>query len=1587
MLFIIITATIVVNTDWGQNFIISRVSGKLSRNLNVKFEIKHISFSLFNKMNIEGVLMENSKKDTLLYAGNIQVRITDWFFFKKKAELKYVSLENAIFNLYRSDSVWNYQFILDYLNKGSSTGNKGALVFDLKKLDLRNISFSQKDEWRGENMLLQLDALNLDGREINFNTKKVDIKSINFTSPFFYIKNYQGNKPKKINLDTEEESDTVLKIDSLLKWNADGWLVQIDNLKIKDGVFKNEKESSTPYFTYFDGRFFEFNSINGNIKNIHWLKDTILSTVELKAKERSGFEVQSLIANLKFTPKQMAFDSLEIKTNKSIIRNSFSMNYADLSEFSDFIDKVRLTADFENSEIDSDDIAFFAPALENWKKKISVSGKVRGTIEDLSGSNMKIMAGSNTLLNGDISLTGLPDINRTFIDFQADNFQTTYTDAVTFIPALRSITTPRLQNISSLHFTGNFTGFLRDFVTYGTIQTNLGSISSDINMKLPEGRDPFYSGKIESSNFSLGQFLNDPRIGTISFASEVVGKGFKWNNLAANLDAKIHDVVYNKYHYKNIIAKGALNNKVFNGDFSINDSNAVLSLNGIVSLSDTKPKFNFLADVSKVNLKQLNLSKENYSFKGKFDFDFSGSSLDDFLGKAKITEGSFFKDEKSFSLDSFILNSSYHNGVKQLSVSSNEIEGNINGEFSVKELPDAFMLFLNKYYPSYIKAPKRKIADQAFTFSFRTNYISDFINLVDSNLVGFNGSEIKGRLNTKESLFELNTELPSFSYKNYEFENIKINGKGNLDNLSVTGMIDNWKANDSLSFPFTRIDLDSKNDSTDFRIITESNNKNIPGGSIRAFVRTYEDGLSIRFDSSHFILNSKIWSIEKDGELDIRSNTVSHGEIILRESNQEISIKTLPSDLGNWNDIRIDLKNFNIGDVTQLLIKSNSIEGLVTGSIIIEDPVNSFNVVSDIQTDQLRLDSDSIGQMKAHIFYNNKTGKLAVKGQSLNPDEKLNVDLDMFLKGLSSDPEDVISITPENYPIQIVERFIGDLFTDLQGKATGQLKIIGKGNKSKYVGKVNIKEAGLKVIFTNCFYKIADTEIQFREDALDLGSIKLIDTLTRNTATLSKGLIKHDSWRNMVFDIKAEVDNRPMLLLNTAFSDNQNFYGIAKGTGSFALTGPQANMQMKIVGAASATDSAYITIPNTTSRESGIADFLIERKYGREMADSMIRSNETNITYDVDITANPMVNIKVVLDELTNDEIRGRGEGNLRILSGTSEPLTMRGRYNINEGSYRFSFQSFFKKPFELKEDAGNYIEWNGDPYHPTVKIDAVYKTEKKVDFTPLISGVTNISNGSGIRDYVYVVANLSGDLFKPDIKFTLDFPPESPPKQDLSISFILDQLQQNENELNKQVAFLVVFNSFAPSDVGSSLGISSGVDLVVNSISGLLSSQINKVLNNVLSNKLKISGLYVNFSGSLYDPNPFGEGNSGFSYDRTNLNLAIGKSFFDNRVVLTFEGSYDVPFQSSTTQLKSDVLTNFTTEFLLNQSGTIRATIFYKENVDFLSGTSTAGNNKSRRYGGSLAYRKEFNKLSQLFGKKRIKPASLNPEEKKEGQ
>ena len=740
---------------------------------------------------------------------------------------------------------------------------------------------------------------------------------------------------------------------------------------------------------------------------------------------------------------------------------------------------------------------------------------------------------------------------------------------------------------------------------------------------------------------------------------------------------------------------------------------------------------------------------------------------------------------------------------------------------------------------------------------------------------------------------------------------------------------------------------------------------------------TYTDGVKIDFDTSSFVLNSKTWTIDKGGELSFRRNTKAAGEVVLRESNQEIKLRTVPSDEGNWNDLMVDLANVNIGDISPYFIRKWSMEGLISGSGKVENPGEKMIASGDFKTQYFRLNNDSLGELNINkIVYDNRTGNLQTHVTNTDKQHVIDATVNVYVKGQHED--NLISIETKDYQLKILETFLGNLFSDIQGYATGKLDIKGDFSRLNYVGKARLRDAGLKVKFTQVFYKIKDTDIELKEHEIDFGTLKLYDTVTRNTASFS-GSIQHDSWKNMFFDLEARVDGNPMTLLNTTASDNSSFYGHAVGTGSMILVGPQTDMALVIDAKASEKDSSHITIPPAKTRSLGMADFMIERTYGHSQNDSMIVSAGSKITYDIDLTADPHTTIEVILDEVTGDVIKGRGRGTLNIHSGTTEPLTLNGNYFLDEGYYLFTFQSFFKRPFVLRKDGNNYIKWSGDPNKAIIHFDAQY-TAEEVSFAPLAS-LLETKKIQTIRDDVYVIVTMSGELFQPKFDFKLEFPPSSVAITDPALAFNLNQIENNPNEINKQVTYLIVFNSFAPVEnqggptaASASTSIGSALnELAYSTISSLLFNELNKKFSNILAKIFKDDKLKANISGSVYNRN-FVDPTSGnnFNPNASNVNITLSRALFNDRFIITAGSTMDIPLQQQLEQ-KFQFLPDVTMEWLMNTTGTIRATFFYRQNLDFLSDPTNNQTSRNRKIGSSLSYRKEFDHLGDLF-KRRFK-------------
>ncbi len=1565
LLGLVLLIWLLLQTEKVQNFIASKATTYLSRELKTEVKIKHVSFALFNRMDLNKILIRDRQKDTLLYAGALKVRITDWFFLKSTADLKYIGLEDAIINQTRSDSIWNYQFIVDYFSVPKSSDTSKGITLNIQKVDFKKVTFIKKDFWIGQNAVIKTGSMLLDAQKVDFITGDILINSVQLDKPYYSIYNYKGLKPPK-----KKPFKTVN--DSAMYFNQAGIKVLVDKCNITNGFFAIQNGESKSVNNVFDGTNIRVSNIFGDISSFAFINDTVTARVDVKAVERSGFTVKQLKANFKLTPQIMQFSNLLIQTPQSRLTDYYAMRYKSFnSDFASYVTNVAMDLKLKNASINSDDIAYFAPSLKKWKQRLTGSVNFHGTVSDFKVNDLFLRNNTNTYVSGDLAMKGLPDVNRTTIKFSDAIVQTNSREISFIYPEINHITKPNLAALGNVRFAGNFTGTFKDFAAKGNFTSALGAMYADLSMNFTKSQ-PSYRGNLTTSRFDIGKFIGVNGLGNVSFTGDVEGYSFVLDKLNAKINGNFSSLEFNNYTYSNLKFNGTVEKSRFNGEFIADDPNFNFTSSVLVDLSGKIPTINVLGDLQNMNLKNLNFLKENVEVTGLFDLNYAGRNIDEFIGSAKILNASVLHNGLRLDFDSLSVNSYYDTeGDRVLSAESNEFDIMVKGEYNIMELPNNFQAFLSNYYPAYIKPPRKIPVNQQFVLTANTRNFDKYARVLDSNLTGLSNATIIGSINTVGArTFTLTADVPFIKYKNYKLEGAIINGRGTTDTLNVIGNIDRINIKDSLYFPNTQLSIISSHDHSVVKLATSAN-INLNKAELNADVFTLADGVRINFQPSAFVLNDKQWDLEKQGELVILKKFTSAHNVKFVQGFQEISFET-EENAENTSNLVARLKDVDMGDFMPLFLRKPMIEGIANGNVYLRDFYGNFNAQADINASQFRMDNDSVGIVKLSADYSSRSG--IVDFDVLSENEKYDFSASgMYnIKDSAGSPLNT-TVQLKNAKINFINQFLGSLFSDITGLATGVITLRGNINAPVVTGKVLLRQGEITVNFTKVRYFIDSAIFNFREDAIDFGEFAITDS--RGNAGLVTGVLYEKGFQDMRFDLNFSSDK--LLLLDTKPLDNESFYGKIIGQASLSLKGPEDDMHMVISG--EINDSSQIYIPTSDGGESTDANFIVFKKYGTAI-EEIVASSESNLTIDVDVTANNKAQIDVILDELTGDIIKATGNGRLQIHMPANGDMTMKGRYNIEGGKYDFNFQSLVKKPFELMQGANSYIEWNGDPFDAQINIDALY-TAKNVSLGSLVSS-SGLNLGGTVQGYkgdIYVIAKLTGRLTQPDIRFRLDFPQGSPIKNDDNFNLFLSKLQSDDNEMLKQVTWLIVFGSFSP--YGS---ISATSDLArntgINTISQKIASEVNKLVSNFLFRLTGDKSLRFDIGTQTYSSATlFNNGTSGSNnaLDRQSVNLKLNQSLLNGKLLITFGGDLDFNLTSSSAAQTGNFqwLPDISAQIILSKSGNLKAIVFNRSSLDVYGGAI----GRRTRQGVSISYSMDIDS-DKLYGDK---PRTLKSQRK----
>jgi hypothetical protein len=747
-------------------------------------------------------------------------------------------------------------------------------------------------------------------------------------------------------------------------------------------------------------------------------------------------------------------------------------------------------------------------------------------------------------------------------------------------------------------------------------------------------------GSVETQQFNLGKFLAIPNLGNVSFKGEVEGKSFQLDKVATRVNGNFSALTYKDYTYTNLAFNGEIKQKNFKGDFTADDPNFNFTSTIVVDLNQSAPSFNVLGDLQLVNLKALGFTKDSVSITGLFDLNFQGHNIDDFLGYAKILNATVVHNSQHLDFDSLAVTAALDSAGKKLTIGSNEFLVSVEGQYSILELPQSFQSFLYHYYPSYINPPRTQLSNQNFTATISTGQFERYARLLDSNFSGFNNAFLSGRISTREgNRFDLDVKIASAKYKHYSLEDAFMTGDGNNDSLLLTGNIGKIYVSDSMYFPNTKISISSSNDLSHVQLATSANTT-LNDAQLEADVRTMPDGVAINFRPSSFVLNDKKWNLQNQGEVVVTKNFASAKNMKFTQGFQEIAVESVEEEGGTANTLAVRLKDVNLGDIIPLFVQRPLMEGIANGTVYLRDIYTKLRVEAEIKASQFRLNNDSIGVVNINSKYNTAEGKVLFNIASNNHNFVLNAE-GMYNTKDSTHNALQTTMKLDHAKVGFLNSFLGNLFGDITGLATGTINLHGDFKNLHLVGAAHLDSGALTVKYTQVRYLIPSADFVFKEDGIDFGTFEIKDKFG-NTGNV-RGRLFENGFKDNRFDFDLSTDK--LLLIDTKAKDNDNFYGTAIGRGSLTLKGPQENMRMTIT--AEANDFSHVYIPTSTSKKSADADFIVFKQYGLQVQPEA--ESTTHLNIDLTLTATNYVTISVILDELTGDVIEATGNGRLLI--------------------------------------------------------------------------------------------------------------------------------------------------------------------------------------------------------------------------------------------------------------------------------------------------------------------------------------------------
>lgn len=1451
-----------------------------------------------------------------------------------------LDLENLLFNLEDielSDTNITYKQTKSIVEKDSEQTALPFVVVD--NLELHNVKANYTSIPDGVMANLTLGDFVLEIPKAHLTKREVEVGLFSLKNSDIALQILNAEP-------TPIDSDKVATKNTNFSWPD--FLIEADNIILENNAIQYRFGNDSTTIGQFNPNDIFLSHLGLVVKDLNYRpKNMDLMLDRLSFEDKSGFQLRNLNFKAELDNNRASISGLQLKTNASWLEANLNMEYKSMDELINSSEMAIIDLQMPILQLALQDAIFFQPDLGknhyfNTAQQHSFTGnfKASGTLGEIDIQSLQLDWGKSSLMaKGQLS-------------------KLMATDSLTFNFPVLELTTVREEVEQFVSEQDSSIKIPETLLVQAKTQGSQKNISAEVLLKMPEGKIELigtyanedqiaFSGTLKADSLQLGEFLKNEQLGPLTFTMKASGNGNSANTLNAKFESDFTQLEFNKYDFSNLELEGKMQKGKGNIVLNFKDENLNFTSNTDLNLDTNNFKAQLNLNLIGADLKALGVTRESIRTALDLEANFVGN-MENYQLDAQINNGITVYDKKQYQIGSILLTSKIDTVSTDVTIGSDFLNGSLKSNSSPAGINTALSKQFKNYFEenvevsSHTDSVKLKMDLKINPNSLITEVLLNDLEQLDSITVGANFDAL-----SKDIKVQLN--VPSARYKGVALDSLNLLIIGDSTNLNISAGLLNLIA-DPVHIKKTSLEGTLKNKELllDFNS-WDDKEKVVHIGSKMILAR---DTTLLQIIPEGLMFNKKEWQIPNDNQIAFAKSHIGFSNVNLTRDSQQLSLESMVSNAGEKH-LALDFSQFRLQTFLSLLNPDSPLAtGMVNGNLTIENPFGATGIIADYKINNLEVMQHALGN-------------LTLKASSINTD---NYDFDLGLKGSGIDIDLLgdyaaaetgaklnLDLDLNRIDLKVLEQFSYGELKDTKGHLSGKIDVSGITTSPKYTGTINFNGTEFNVASLNSVFKLSDQTLKIDTAGVYLDNFLVADANGNNFKV--DGNIGTEDILNPKFNLN--LNAKKFQVLNSTEKDNELFYGKASFDLELSVKGdltlPIIDGKLRVREGTAVTYVVPESQMDIEERE-GVVIFV-----NRANPDAILTKNdyEETPTFFRGLDVKTILeiaddsNFNIIIDKRTGDNLKVSGDASLNLNIEPNGRVQLTGRYELNSGHYETNLYNLVQRKFLINPNST--ITWQGDPTDAKLDVTATYRVETSA--SPLMSTVVSSEDISVTNQYRQVLPflvylNVDGQLLQPELSFELDMPEDEQGSLGGAVYGRVQQLNQQEAELNKQVFSLLALNRYYP-DSGSDGSIGGTAAIARDNVNKVLSGELNAFSDRIFGQ----SGFELNF-----DLDSFTDYQGENPQDRTQLNINAKQKLFNDRLIVTAGSAVDVEGSAQPGQEETPIIGNVSLEYLLTKDGRYRLRGFRKnEYENVIDGQLIVT-------GVALIFNREFNKFSQLF-------------------